>query len=1064
MCARAGSLFLFQVLSGAGLARAKAPAPSAITYRDITYASCAADILQLATARPDLASLSTTQALYGLRTVGTCRNADGSRTTCQNYVLEITNRSSAAADPARPEILISGALHGDERVGPATALALARWLVLRYDVDPWVRRLVDTRVVIIMPMTNAIGVEANSRAEMGIDPNRDFPYDQTPAACMQTVAARSINELYRARLLQLVITFHGGMQAIGYNWGSFNYRTGKPHRSPDDASQVGMVGAMSSFAGTGHVPGQRDYPSAPMNDIVYPVHGGMEDWGYAASWDRAFVTPCKPRSDRGPYSESRTQYNDAQVRAFTVLVETSDSKRPRAETYGTEAGVYSPELGAPADGHVPRNLRLSLAAVDLLQPFVELWAGAEPGRAGGVRSGRVGGLAGAGGPAIAARADDCLEISWSVWGARRVAATFPACRRVVTSGRAREWSTCGQAQSGAGVWGAGSSPFEPHVFTACVSLAEWARASELEVAVAAEADPEWGQPPKVAYAPHLDPQSHLARARTQGYKAENNGHEVRGQSRWFSSPLRVRLTTPGPAPAAVVGLPPPPPPRVSELGAASGFVGLYLDSHHLRGSRSISAASCSAQPPSPCAASHVTITLRDEPAGAASSVSGRTGGTLTGVQKGKLVSDGVFLEGMGGEPQVVLADFSPKGGPASLLGTLTPGGVRWADGNVWGRLSEDKAIEWARTVSAAGPSRALCEEAERLLPGVLTCRASPPPPPPPPPGATSAAEPAAARVPARPAAAAHDAALAACAAAKPQPGATALIGPFGPPVLLCLPLASGRAALAPGDGLAASVAAALSSALGLGPGAIVPYSLAERSLAEPAVAAGAPSADPSPKPSDRTVLLILVSPPASATALSAETIALQAFAQLRAATKHPASRAAALAAINREADGASKVTGSPISGGTWSANAVSQLRTVATTAAALEAAALAGREGAAGLVAAMAIPVLLCLCCVGACCARRRRQLRRQQARAVAREVALTAHSDALDGDAALDERRKRYVRHTVQAEQACLLGGSRSANGSSASESEHQMSELGLAGVGASVLQSERPRECARI
>lgn len=26
-----------------------------------------------------------------------------------------------------------------------------------------------------------------------------------------------------------------------------------------------------------------------MSDLVYPVHGGMEDWGYAASWDHALV-------------------------------------------------------------------------------------------------------------------------------------------------------------------------------------------------------------------------------------------------------------------------------------------------------------------------------------------------------------------------------------------------------------------------------------------------------------------------------------------------------------------------------------------------------------------------------------------------------------------------------------------------------------------------------------------------------------------------------------------------------------------------------------------------------
>jgi hypothetical protein len=88
-------------------------------YSDISYASGAAELLRLATQRPDLASLSTAQSLYKLPTAGTCREASGKTAPCLNYILEITNRSSLAADPDRPEVLISGALHGDERIGPS---------------------------------------------------------------------------------------------------------------------------------------------------------------------------------------------------------------------------------------------------------------------------------------------------------------------------------------------------------------------------------------------------------------------------------------------------------------------------------------------------------------------------------------------------------------------------------------------------------------------------------------------------------------------------------------------------------------------------------------------------------------------------------------------------------------------------------------------------------------------------------------------------------------------------------------------------------------------------------
>ena len=69
---------------------------------------------------------------------------------------------------------------------------------------------------------------------------------------MKTVAARAVNELYRHHALQIVITYHAGMQAIGYNWGSFNYYHGV-YASPDDNSMHDVAAQLSRFAGTGNV-------------------------------------------------------------------------------------------------------------------------------------------------------------------------------------------------------------------------------------------------------------------------------------------------------------------------------------------------------------------------------------------------------------------------------------------------------------------------------------------------------------------------------------------------------------------------------------------------------------------------------------------------------------------------------------------------------------------------------------------------------------------------------------------------------------------------------------------
>ena len=466
---------------------------------------------------------------------------------CKTHILEITNRTSLSHDSERPEILISGALHGDERIGPATALALSRWLVERYDSDPWMRRLVDTRTVLIMPMTNAVGVEQNRRDELGVDPNRDFPYDQEPSKCMVTVTARALNEVYRAHLLQLVVTFHGGMQAIAYNWGSFNYYQGQPHRSPDDTSQREIAQQMSRFAGSGNVRGG-SYPNQPyrastMNDLVYPVHGGMEDWGYGASWDTKFVRPCVPRSYGGYPADRSSRYPDGAARAYTVLVETSDAKRPLASTYGGEAGVYG--VGGAADGHVPRNLRLALAGIDLAAPFIE--ARLTPDAHGGRR--RV------------VDAGACVQLEWIAWGAVRVESSRPMCRQPHSPG----WVACGDEQTGDGVWGASSTPLRPHTFSGCARVSANARAGRLEVAVQAKVDTAWARAPDGAYAPKVGPQSHVARARADGYVASNNGHGLHGHTVWFSVPLVVDVgggapDSPSPSPPSLSPVPPPPAP------------------------------------------------------------------------------------------------------------------------------------------------------------------------------------------------------------------------------------------------------------------------------------------------------------------------------------------------------------------------------------------------------------------------------------------------------------------------------------------------------------------------
>ncbi|RHY41607.1 hypothetical protein DYB34_012700, partial [Aphanomyces astaci] len=85
-----------------------------------------------------------------------------------------------------------------------------------------------------------------------------------------------------------------------------------------------------------------------MNDVVYGVYGGMEDWAYAASWENSFAsdsifTPCTP-TQYGPYPAHKTTYNNQTHRAFNILVETSDLKRPAQTALGLRSSLYDVDL------------------------------------------------------------------------------------------------------------------------------------------------------------------------------------------------------------------------------------------------------------------------------------------------------------------------------------------------------------------------------------------------------------------------------------------------------------------------------------------------------------------------------------------------------------------------------------------------------------------------------------------------------------------------------------------------------------------------------------------------
>ena len=95
---------------------------------------------------------------------------------------------------------ISGALHGDEIIGPNSV-----YYFIEYFLHHQPKHFLQNLEIIITPMTNAVGYNFNEREErtskkwISYDINRDFPYNQRISnnkyECLNTIAARAVYKI-----------------------------------------------------------------------------------------------------------------------------------------------------------------------------------------------------------------------------------------------------------------------------------------------------------------------------------------------------------------------------------------------------------------------------------------------------------------------------------------------------------------------------------------------------------------------------------------------------------------------------------------------------------------------------------------------------------------------------------------------------------------------------------------------------------------------------------------------------------------------------------------------------
>lgn len=559
---------------------------TAIQYKRLTLTQIYTQMDTLASNYPEFVTVTSTQDEFGLPSP--CGNSAPQNDGCKTRYLVIEDSliySSSRATKAlkrRPDVFLSGTLHGDERVGPVAMIEVANLLVLAAACESgkstqtgcddfyakytpqqaaWLARLVSTRRIVILPAANSKGYYDGTRGEGRIDPNRDFAFDNDPTQCMRTIAARSINELFLKYLFQMSMTYHGGIENITFEWGALSV----PFRklSPDDTAQRILAKRMSYYAGELYSSNVSDqfYETGDINDVLYGVYGGFEDWAYAGSWEKNLAVKCTP-STYGGYDISKTTYDDVSLSTFNVLMEISRSKNPGDALYGSENSL----LNAPFkydnnvdNGYATKTIRTALMSIDVVEPYVEITRAKSKRFYQELKPLRVLKNRWSDKKKKITTADSSKpKIYWSVGGSFSVDETFllygkwsdlpltfdsinqPSHDDIIALMNNDKFFKTG-TQAGSTRWSDPMSGAIP-TFTRRVKTSRFSSGDRLAVIAVAKVDQSWSQIPNNSWPTNTGTQSHMVNGRTDpNYNKGKTGREVQGCLYWISVPLTIKI-------------------------------------------------------------------------------------------------------------------------------------------------------------------------------------------------------------------------------------------------------------------------------------------------------------------------------------------------------------------------------------------------------------------------------------------------------------------------------------------------------------------------------------------
>lgn len=281
------------------------------------------------------------------------------------------------------------------------------------------------------------------------------------------------------------------------------------------------------------------------------------------SWIPEIVVQCEPTT-YNPYPKEKTTYNNATLRAFNMLVETSHQKIPPTNMLGNSKDVLDKDTDG--NGHVSRNIRLALLSADVVEPYVSVVAVNDLALSDDVVPLMERNCDTAAKKVLIPRNVNQVSVEWSVGGALDIDETKLWVAKALSGGTidclsqpsladvqaAFQAVDPNDATFGTGYFSAkGPQPHpsvsnadvEPTlgpVFSAVIDVSALKTGEKLTVIASARVDKGWATKPKANVGPDVPPQAHIVNARTNPeWDFHSAGKHIKGRLDWFSIPIDI---------------------------------------------------------------------------------------------------------------------------------------------------------------------------------------------------------------------------------------------------------------------------------------------------------------------------------------------------------------------------------------------------------------------------------------------------------------------------------------------------------------------------------------------